>query len=261
PALRTVLTGVLRTPNTECSYEVLYLHDRIQLRNRPPRPPDVRLRHGSPGQETGPHQYQRKRFRVLPWSHRRVSAQPDDLLRMHVRLVLAARFLPASRPEFRPGPCPLSQGHSRRQKQERPHRFGKTGAPAAFQPHPPSLRLSRRKTAPARAAAPADLLRLATHRAAQSHSVPSTGPQSAFGSLHHPLQPRSLGKAHLGNRNPPLASTGPADRHGYGPPLRRANPNLGDQAGQPGQGTGSARVHAPAFGSGHRRKSGPDRSP
>jgi hypothetical protein len=45
---------------------------------------------------------------------------------------------------------------------------------------PPSLRLSRRKTAPARAAAPADLLRLATHRTAQSRSVPSTGPQSAF---------------------------------------------------------------------------------
>src|SRR4051794_41124019 len=42
------------------TYEVLHLHDRIQLRNRSTRAADVRLRYGSPGQEAGSHQCQRQ---------------------------------------------------------------------------------------------------------------------------------------------------------------------------------------------------------
>ena len=56
------------------TYEVLHLHHRIQLRNRSARAPDVRLRYGSPGQETGPHQRQNNDFSfflklVEPYKH------------------------------------------------------------------------------------------------------------------------------------------------------------------------------------------------
>src|SRR5262245_2125224 len=41
--------------NDASNYEVLHLHHPIQLRNRSPRPPDVRLPHGPRWQETTPH--------------------------------------------------------------------------------------------------------------------------------------------------------------------------------------------------------------
>src|SRR5258707_11477586 len=43
---------------TESTYEVLYFHHGVQLRNRPPRSPNVGLRHGPPGQKTGPYLHQ-----------------------------------------------------------------------------------------------------------------------------------------------------------------------------------------------------------
>src|SRR6266566_3833284 len=60
---------------------------------------------------------------------------------MYVRVVLAGRRLPGRRPHLRPGSRALRQSHSRGQKQERPHRLGKTRAPAPLQSDPPSLRV------------------------------------------------------------------------------------------------------------------------
>src|SRR5215831_15628216 len=48
------------------TYEVLHLHYSVQLWNRSARTPDVCLRHGSPGQETGPHQRPRQRLQLFP---------------------------------------------------------------------------------------------------------------------------------------------------------------------------------------------------
>ncbi len=85
------------------TYEVLYIHYRIQLRNRSACAPDVRLRHGSAGQEAGPHQRPQQRLRILSQADRALQARPDGVLRMYVRLVLAIRRLPQSRTAFRSG--------------------------------------------------------------------------------------------------------------------------------------------------------------
>ena len=87
-----------------------------------------------------------------------------------------------------------SEGHSRRQEQERPHRLGEDHPSAAFQSHPARLRLSRGLASLARALAPAHLLRLATLRSAGPAPVPSTGSQPPHAHRPQPLQPRSLGK-------------------------------------------------------------------
>src|SRR6202142_2128580 len=93
-------------PTTNDRYEVLHLHDTIQLRNRPPCPSNVRLPDGPRRQEARPYQHPEQRLRVLPQARRALSSRPDRLRRMHVRLVLAGRCLPGGGPGLRAGGWP-----------------------------------------------------------------------------------------------------------------------------------------------------------
>src|SRR5256885_7308210 len=75
------------TPTLNAAMKYYTSTTEFQLRNRSARAPDVRLRHGSPGQKTGPHQCQGQRLRLLAQAHRALQAQPHRLLRVHVRVV------------------------------------------------------------------------------------------------------------------------------------------------------------------------------
>ena len=112
------------------------------------------------------------------------------------RLALACRCLQRCGNRLRPGARVVSESDPRRQEQERPHRLGETGPPAAVQPDPAGVRVPTRAAARSQSAAAPDQFRLETGGVAQpSEQSSPRGQRKAGRSVPAPARSREAAAA------------------------------------------------------------------